>query len=92
MVIGRTLVGGVRDAPAGPGRMCVSEKRQGMRTRETIHRLVDQFPDEQAEAARTWLEDPGNAFGASLDPYERGGGMRPTRSLPATEPEGPENS
>lgn len=28
-----------------------------MTTRETLHRLVDELPDDQAELARTWLED-----------------------------------
>jgi len=28
-----------------------------MTTREALHQLVDQLPDDQAELARTWLED-----------------------------------
>ena len=28
-----------------------------MTTREALHELIDQLPDEQAEVARTWLED-----------------------------------
>jgi hypothetical protein len=28
-----------------------------MTTRETLHRLVDELPDEKAELARVWLED-----------------------------------
>jgi hypothetical protein len=28
-----------------------------MTTKETLHRLVDQLPDDQAELARHWLED-----------------------------------
>jgi hypothetical protein len=28
-----------------------------MTTRETLHQLVDDLPDDQAELARVWLED-----------------------------------
>jgi hypothetical protein len=28
-----------------------------MTAREALHRLVDEFPEEQAELARIWLED-----------------------------------
>ncbi len=28
-----------------------------MTARETLHQLVDQLPDDQAELARVWLED-----------------------------------
>ena len=28
-----------------------------MTTREALHQLVDDLPDDQAELARTWLED-----------------------------------
>ena len=28
-----------------------------MTTREALHRLVDQIPDDQVELARVWLED-----------------------------------
>ena len=28
-----------------------------MTTRETLHHLIDELPDEQAELARVWLED-----------------------------------
>ncbi len=28
-----------------------------MTTREALHELIEQLPDEQAEVARTWLED-----------------------------------
>jgi hypothetical protein len=28
-----------------------------MTTRESLHRLVDELPEEQAELARQWLED-----------------------------------
>ncbi|HAX44687.1 MAG TPA: hypothetical protein PLF84_24130 [Bryobacteraceae bacterium] len=28
-----------------------------MTTREALHRLVDQLPDDRAELARVWLED-----------------------------------
>lgn len=41
-----------------------------MTTRETLHQLVDQLPDEQAELARVWLEDlrdAADADGAPLD-------------------------
>jgi len=29
----------------------------GMTTREALHHLVDELPEEQAELARVWLED-----------------------------------
>ena len=32
-----------------------------MTTREALHELVDQLPDDQAELARVWLEDLRNA-------------------------------
>jgi hypothetical protein len=32
-----------------------------MTTREVLHELVDQLPDDQAELARVWLEDLRNA-------------------------------
>jgi hypothetical protein len=41
-----------------------------MTTRETLHVLVEQLPDDQAELARVWLEDLRGAAdtdGASLD-------------------------
>jgi len=28
-----------------------------MTTRESLHRLIDELPDDQAELARVWLED-----------------------------------
>ena len=36
-----------------------------MTTREALHRLIDQLPEEQAELARVWLEDLRDA--ADLD-------------------------
>jgi hypothetical protein len=41
-----------------------------MTTRQTLHQLVDQLPDDQAELARVWLEDLRDAAdvdGPSLD-------------------------
>ena len=41
-----------------------------MTTRETLHELVEQLPDGQAELARIWLEDlrdAGDADGPALD-------------------------
>ena len=41
-----------------------------MTTREALHELIDQLPDDQAELARVWLEDLRNAAdedGAPLD-------------------------
>jgi hypothetical protein len=41
-----------------------------MTIRDTLHKLVDQLPDEQAELARVWLEDLRDAAdtdGPSLD-------------------------
>jgi len=41
-----------------------------MTTREALHHLVDELPDDQAELARIWLEDLRDAadeHGASLD-------------------------
>ncbi len=41
-----------------------------MTTKETLHRLVDQLPDDQAELARHWLEDlrdPADTEGPPLD-------------------------
>ena len=41
-----------------------------MTTRQALHELVDQLPDDQAELARVWLEDLRNAAdedGAPLD-------------------------
>lgn len=39
-----------------------------MTTRETLHRLVDQLPDDQAELARAWLEDLCDAVDADGPP------------------------
>jgi hypothetical protein len=42
-----------------------------MVTRETLHRLVDELADDQAELARIWLEDlrdASDAGGPPLDP------------------------
>jgi len=33
------------------------EEGPGMTTREALHQLVDQLPDDQAEFARAWLQD-----------------------------------
>jgi hypothetical protein len=41
-----------------------------MTTRETLHRLVEELPDEQAELARTWLEDLRDASDADGPPLD----------------------
>lgn len=41
-----------------------------MTTREALHQLVDQLPDEQAELARHWLEDLRNAADADGPPLD----------------------
>ncbi len=41
-----------------------------MTTRETLHRLVDQLPDDQAELARVWLEDLHDAPDAGGPPLD----------------------
>jgi hypothetical protein len=46
------------------------EKRQAMTTRETLHQLVDQLQDEQAELARVWLEDLRDAADADGPPLD----------------------
>lgn len=38
-------------------RSTMEMRRKSMTTRETLHQLVDQLPDDQAELARVWLED-----------------------------------
>jgi hypothetical protein len=35
----------------------MGEEVQRLTTREALHHLVDELPDEQAELARAWLED-----------------------------------
>jgi hypothetical protein len=42
----------------------------GMTTRETLHQLVDQLPDDQAELARVWLEDLRDAADADGPPLD----------------------
>ena len=37
--------------------MIRSERVPGMTTREALHHLVDQLPEDQTELARLWLED-----------------------------------
>jgi hypothetical protein len=41
-----------------------------MTTRESLHHLVDQLPDDQAELARVWLEDLRNAADADGPPLD----------------------
>ena len=41
-----------------------------MTTRETLHQLVDQLPDDQAELARAWLEDLRDAADADGPPLD----------------------
>ena len=41
-----------------------------MTPRETLHRLVDQLPDDQAELARAWLEDLRDAADADGPPLD----------------------
>ena len=41
-----------------------------MTTRETLHQLVDQIPDDQAELARMWLEDLRDASDADGPPLD----------------------
>jgi hypothetical protein len=48
----------------------MGEKRQAVTTRETLHQLVDQLPDEQAELARVWLEDLRDAADADGPPLD----------------------
>jgi hypothetical protein len=43
---------------------------QGMTTRETLHQLIDQLPDEQAELACVWLEDLRDAADADGPPLD----------------------
>jgi hypothetical protein len=33
------------------------EETRAMTSREELHQLIDELPDDQAELARTWLED-----------------------------------
>ena len=41
-----------------------------MTTRESLHQLVDQIPDDQAELARMWLEDLRDASAADGPPLD----------------------
>ncbi|MCC6365857.1 MAG: hypothetical protein IT165_20265 [Bryobacterales bacterium] len=41
-----------------------------MTTREALHQLVDQLPDDQAELAREWLEDLRDAADAGGPPLD----------------------
>ena len=41
-----------------------------MTTKETLHQLVDQLPDDQAELARHWLEDLRDAADAEGPPLD----------------------
>lgn len=41
-----------------------------MTIKETLHQLVDQLPDEQAELARVWLEDLRDAADADGPPLD----------------------
>jgi hypothetical protein len=38
-----------------------------MTTKDALHHLVEQLLDDQAELARTWLEDLRNAAGVDCD-------------------------
>jgi len=41
-----------------------------MTTREALHHLVDELPDEQAELARVWLEDLREAADENGPPFD----------------------
>jgi len=41
-----------------------------MTTREALHEIIEQLPDEQAEVARTWLEDLRDASDEHGPPLE----------------------
>ena len=41
-----------------------------MTTKDALHQLVDQLPDEQAELARVWLEDLHDAADADGPPLD----------------------
>jgi len=41
-----------------------------MTTKEALHQLVDQLPDDQAELARVWLEDLRDAADADGPPLD----------------------
>jgi len=41
-----------------------------MTTREALHQLADQLPDDQAELARVWLEDLRDAADADGPPLD----------------------
>lgn len=41
-----------------------------MTTKETLHRLVNELPDDQAELARVWLEDLRDAPDADGPPLD----------------------
>jgi hypothetical protein len=41
-----------------------------MTTKDALHQLVDQLPDEQARLARVWLEDLRNAADADGPPLD----------------------
>lgn len=41
-----------------------------MTTREALHQIVDQLPNEQAELARVWLEDLRDAADAGGPPLD----------------------
>ena len=43
-----------------------------MTTREALHELIEQLPDEQAEVARTWLEDLRDASDEDGPPLDAG--------------------
>jgi hypothetical protein len=45
-------------------------EKYAMTTRETLHQLVDQLLDEQAELARAWLEDLRDATDADSPPLD----------------------
>ena len=41
-----------------------------MNTREALHQLVDELPDDQAELARVWLEDLRGAADEDGPPFD----------------------
>jgi hypothetical protein len=43
---------------------------RAMTTKDALHQLVDQLPDEQARLARVWLEDLRNAADADGPPLD----------------------
>ena len=64
-------VAGEREYEITRGRYHGDGDGSGMTTREALHQLVDDLPEDQAELARVWLEDLHHAAdedGPPLDP------------------------